>query len=122
MISALDYLHSLAKDISAPSESSTTARSKTGEADVTSQKKKAARSRRVKRKAPDSDSDCDGDKDFAPGKDDEEAESEEEDSEPDFSLTMSCRGKQPRGSYVSLWSASHESFHTVGGDVHICVV
>nr|AAI59229.1 Si:ch211-245h14.3 protein [Danio rerio] len=102
---ALDYLHSLAKDIGTPSESSTPARPNSGEAIVTSQKKKPARSRGVKRKAPDSDSDFDGDEDFAPEKDDEEAESDEEDSEPsepDISLTMPRRGKQPRGSYQCL--------------------
>ncbi|KAF4099746.1 general transcription factor 3C polypeptide 2 [Onychostoma macrolepis] len=103
---ALDYLHNLAKDLGAPSESSIKETSKSGEADGTDQKKKTARGRGTKRKTPDYESDSDGDEDFSPGKD-EEAESEEEDSEPDFSLNVERRlsrpsSRPPRGNYHCL--------------------
>ncbi|KAL0164924.1 hypothetical protein M9458_040677, partial [Cirrhinus mrigala] len=81
---ALDYLHNLAKDLGAPSESSTKNTSKSGEADGADQKKKTPRG--TKRKTPDHESDLDDDEDFSPGNDEEE-EDDEEDSEPDFSLT-----------------------------------
>uniref|UniRef100_A0A673MA45 Uncharacterized protein n=1 Tax=Sinocyclocheilus rhinocerous TaxID=307959 RepID=A0A673MA45_9TELE len=103
----LDYLHNLAKDLGAPSESSIKKTSKSGEADGTDKKKKTARGRGTKRKTPDYKSDSDGDEDFSPGKDDEAESEDEEDSEPDFSLNIerrlsrpSCR--PPRGNYHCL--------------------
>ncbi len=50
LISALDYLHNLAKNLGAPSESSIKKTSKSGEADGTDQKKKTARGRGTKEK------------------------------------------------------------------------
>uniref|UniRef100_A0A8C1JH72 General transcription factor IIIC, polypeptide 2, beta n=1 Tax=Cyprinus carpio TaxID=7962 RepID=A0A8C1JH72_CYPCA len=94
---ALDYLYKLAKDLGAPSESSTKDTSKSGEVDDTDKKKKTPRRRGVKRKIPDYESDLDDDEDFSPGKN-EEAESEdeeEEDSEPDVSLNVERRLSRP---------------------------
>uniref|UniRef100_A0A8C1MXL2 General transcription factor IIIC, polypeptide 2, beta n=1 Tax=Cyprinus carpio TaxID=7962 RepID=A0A8C1MXL2_CYPCA len=103
-ISALDYLHKLAKDLGAPSESSFKEKSKSGEADGTDQKKKTARGRGTKRKTPDYESDLDNDEDFSPGKDEEAESEDEEDSEPDFSLNIERRAscRPPRGNYQCL--------------------
>uniref|UniRef100_A0A8C1EMF7 General transcription factor IIIC, polypeptide 2, beta n=1 Tax=Cyprinus carpio carpio TaxID=630221 RepID=A0A8C1EMF7_CYPCA len=101
---ALDYLHKLAKDLGAPSESSFKEKSKSGEADGTDQKKKTARGRGTKRKTPDYESDLDNDEDFSPGKDEEAESEDEEDSEPDFSLNIERRAscRPPRGNYQCL--------------------
>uniref|UniRef100_A0A673LUC9 General transcription factor 3C polypeptide 2-like n=1 Tax=Sinocyclocheilus rhinocerous TaxID=307959 RepID=A0A673LUC9_9TELE len=101
---ALDYLHNLAKDLGAPSESSMKDTSKSGEVDGTDQKKKTPRRRGVKRKIPDYESDLDDDEDFSPGKNEEaESEDEEEDSEPDLSLNVERRlSRPPRGNYQCL--------------------
>uniref|UniRef100_A0A8C2H2F5 General transcription factor IIIC, polypeptide 2, beta n=1 Tax=Cyprinus carpio TaxID=7962 RepID=A0A8C2H2F5_CYPCA len=103
-ISALDYLHKLAKDLGAPSESSFKEKSQSGEADGTDQKKKTARGRGTKRKTPDYESDLDNDEDFSPGKDEEAESEDEEDSEPDFSLNIERRAscRPPRGNYQCL--------------------
>lgn len=105
LISALDYLHKLAKNLGAPSESSIKKTSKSGEADGTDQKKKTARGRGTKRKTPDYESDSGDDEDFSPGKDEEAESEDEEDSEPDFSLNAERRLSRPsrpsRGNYVS---------------------
>ncbi len=107
LISALDYLHNLAKNLGAPSESSIKKTSKSGEADGTDQKKKPARGRGTKRKTPDYESDSGDDEDFSPGKDEEAESEDEEDSEPDFSLNLERRLSRPtrpsRGNYVSSW-------------------
>uniref|UniRef100_A0A8C1TW61 General transcription factor IIIC, polypeptide 2, beta n=1 Tax=Cyprinus carpio TaxID=7962 RepID=A0A8C1TW61_CYPCA len=108
LISALDYLYKLAKDLGAPSESSTKDMSKSGEVDDTDKKKKTPRRRGVKRKIPDYESDLDDDEDFSPGKNEEaESEEEEEDSEPDVSLNVERRLSRPsirapRGNYCLL--------------------
>uniref|UniRef100_A0A8C1HVS7 General transcription factor IIIC, polypeptide 2, beta n=1 Tax=Cyprinus carpio carpio TaxID=630221 RepID=A0A8C1HVS7_CYPCA len=108
LISALDYLYKLAKDLGAPSESSTKDMSKSGEVDDTDKKKKTPRRRGVKRKIPDYESDLDDDEDFSPGKNEEaESEDEEEDSEPDVSLNVERRLSRPsirapRGNYCLL--------------------
>ncbi len=105
LISALDYLHNLAKNLGAPSESSIKKTSKSGEADGTDQK--TARGRGTKRKTPDYESDSGDDEDFSPGKDEEAESEDEEDSEPDFSLNLERRLSRPtrpsRGNYVSSW-------------------
>uniref|UniRef100_A0A672RYC2 General transcription factor 3C polypeptide 2-like n=1 Tax=Sinocyclocheilus grahami TaxID=75366 RepID=A0A672RYC2_SINGR len=105
---ALDYLHNLAKDLGAPSESSMKDTSKSGEVDGTDQKKKTPRRRGVKRKIPDYESGLDDDEDFSPGKNEEaESEDEEDDSEPDLSLNVERRlsrpsSRPPRGNYQCL--------------------
>ncbi|KAK2883984.1 hypothetical protein Q8A67_017621 [Cirrhinus molitorella] len=113
---ALDYLHNLAKDLGAPSESFMKDRSpsKSGEVDGADQKKKTPRGKGTKRKTPAYESDLDDDEDFSPGKDEEEEDDDEEDSEPDFSLTVERRlsrpsrpssrpsNRPPRGNYHCL--------------------
>ncbi|XP_052443079.1 general transcription factor 3C polypeptide 2 isoform X2 [Carassius gibelio] len=104
---ALDYLHKLAKDLGAPSESSIKEKSKSGEACGTDQKKKTARGRGTKRKTPDYESDPDDDEDFSPGKDEEAESEDEEDSEPDVSLNIERRLSRPscrptKGNYHGL--------------------
>jgi len=106
-VSALDYLHKLAKDLGTQSRKD---RPESGEANSTSQKTNAAKGRGTKRKTPESDSDLDDDEDFSPGKDEAAESEEEEDSEPDFSLNVekarpprgSGKSRPPRGNYVSL--------------------
>lgn len=99
MISALDYLHNLTKDLGTPS---TKDRPKSSELDSTSQKKNAAKGRGTKRKTPDYNSDLEDDEDFSPGKDEEAESEDEEDSEPDFSLKVERRSRPSRRNYVSL--------------------